>query len=236
MALVMPLAQDLMRELESLGSESHRKTYARHGVKEPMFGVSYAHLGMLTKRLKTQHELALELWSTGNHDARVLATMIADRKRVDMALIARWLEDIEDHGTGGALATLASESPVALDVFQAYRDHPGEWQGQLAWSTLGRLATYSEGVDPAIFEDGLAQIEREIHGRPNRTRYSMIAAVVAIGTRSEHLRDLALAAGERIGKVEVDHGPTSCKTPDPAREIPKAFAHAQAKREKAKKA
>ncbi len=66
-----------MQELEALGSEQTRKTYARHGIKEPAFGVLYSSLSKIQKRIKTDHELARRLWHTGNHDARILATMIS---------------------------------------------------------------------------------------------------------------------------------------------------------------
>ena len=52
--------------------------YARHGVGTEMFGVSYANFGKLKKEIRTDHKLAEALWTTGNFDARVLATMIAD--------------------------------------------------------------------------------------------------------------------------------------------------------------
>src|SRR6185503_6701268 len=63
---------DVMRALEKAGSEQTRKTYTRHGAKGPMFGVSFATLGALQKRIRVDHELALELWGTGNIDARNL--------------------------------------------------------------------------------------------------------------------------------------------------------------------
>ncbi len=72
---------DVLRELEALGSEQTRKTYRRHGVIEPLHGVSYGDLGKLKKRLKVNHPLALELWASGIHEARLLATMIADPAR-----------------------------------------------------------------------------------------------------------------------------------------------------------
>ena len=70
--------KDLMKELESLGNEQFRKTYRRHGVQGELFGVSSAHFATLKKKIKTDHDLALQLWKSGNYDARVLATMIAD--------------------------------------------------------------------------------------------------------------------------------------------------------------
>jgi 3-methyladenine DNA glycosylase AlkD len=54
-----------------------------------MFGVSYAALGKLKKQIKQEHALAEALWETGNHDARVLATMVADPRKADAALLSR---------------------------------------------------------------------------------------------------------------------------------------------------
>jgi 3-methyladenine DNA glycosylase AlkD len=68
----------VLRELEGLGTAQNRKVYGWHGVKTPMFGVSFAHLNKIDKRIKTDHELAREPWASGNHDARVLAALIAD--------------------------------------------------------------------------------------------------------------------------------------------------------------
>ena len=74
---------EMMSELKSLGSEQTCKTYKRHGVKGDMFGVSYANLGKIKKKIKVDHKLAEQLWATGNHDARIVATMIADPKQVN---------------------------------------------------------------------------------------------------------------------------------------------------------
>ena len=69
---------ETMRALEAAGTAQNRKIYARHGVGGEMFGVSYADLGKLERKIRVDQELAEELWATGNHDARVLATKIAD--------------------------------------------------------------------------------------------------------------------------------------------------------------
>src|SRR3990172_2858310 len=98
--------REVLKELESLGSEQTRKTYRRHGVDTPLFGVSYKNFGLLKKRLKTNHPLAKELWASGNHDARVLATMIADPAEVDARLADAWVKDLGNAPLAGALADL----------------------------------------------------------------------------------------------------------------------------------
>ena len=65
----------------------------------------------------------------------------------------------------------------------------------------------------------LERIEAGIHRSPNRTRYAMNCALISIGKRTQKLRRAATAVARRIGPVEVDHGETSCKTPDAAAAI-----------------
>ena len=77
-----------------------------------------------------------------------------------------------------------------------------------------------------------ATIEREIGGAQNRVRHNMNGALIALGVRSAALRKQALAAAKRIGKVEVDHGETSCKTPDAIGYIEKTVAHRKAMAER----
>jgi hypothetical protein len=54
--------------------------------------------------------------------------------------------------------------------------------------------------------------------------------LVAIGVRSPRLTKPALASAKRIGKVDIDHGETGCKTPDATEYIKKALAHRSKKR------
>ena len=82
---------EVLAELESLGTEQNRKIYARHGATGAMYGVSYANLYKLQKRIKTDHALADQLWATGNHDARILATLVAD----PAAFTAKQLDDLQ---------------------------------------------------------------------------------------------------------------------------------------------
>lgn len=75
----------------------------------------------------------------------------------------------------------------------------------------------------------LAEIESDIHGSPNRVRHAMNQALICIGVRNNALRKKALAVAKRIGKVEVDHGETGCKTPDAASYIDNTLAHRERK-------
>ena len=73
------------------------------------------------------------------------------------------------------------------------------------------------------FENYLARIEKDLHGSQNRVRHEMNNALIAIGIRNPELEKKAIAMAARIGKVEVDHGETGCKTPDAAAYIRKTL-------------
>lgn len=70
-----------MRRLETAGTEQTEGP-CRHGIRPPVFGVSYAELGKLRKEIGVDHSLARALWATGNHDARILTTKVANPERI----------------------------------------------------------------------------------------------------------------------------------------------------------
>jgi 3-methyladenine DNA glycosylase AlkD len=223
---------EVMQQLKTWGSEQTRKTYKRHGVMGEMFGVSYANLYTLRKKIKTDHRLAKELWASGNHDAKVLATMIADPAQFTASELEDWAKNLSDHVITDAFSKLAIQSPLAQKKFEKWCDAKSELLGQAGWTMLAQAVANQELPD-AYFESYLETIERDIHRCKNRIRYAMNNALIAIGTRNDKLQKQALAVAKKIGKVEVDHGDTSCKTPDATAYILKATEYRKQKAAKA---
>ena len=106
-----------------------------------------------------------------------------------------------------------------------------EWRHNAGWYVVAGLANAANDIDVEWFRSFLTMIENEIADAPNWTRYSMNNALIAIGGRNDaSLRDAALAVSKRIGKVQVDHGDTSCKTPDAAPYIKKMWDRRKTKK------
>lgn len=219
----------VMHELEMLGSEQTRKTYRRHGATEPLFGVSFANLEKLKKKLKVDQDLAQKLWATGNQDARILAMMIADPQLCTAELVEGWAQDLANYMLTDALVGLVGRTPFAQTKAEAWINSEEEWIGSAGWQLVGHLALHEENLPDAYFIDHLARLEREIHSRKNRVRYAMNNTLITIGVRNATLEPQATAAAQRIGKVEVDHGETNCKTPDAVAYIQKTLAYRQKK-------
>lgn len=219
-----------MAELEKAGSAQTRKTYARHGAQEPMFGVSFATLKALVKRIGVNHELALSLWATRNHDARILAMKIADPEQMTAADLDEWARQARVRMCGGYVAMLAAEGPLGRTKEREWLDSRDETLRAAGWVLCGFLAMLDESIPDTWFVKRIEQIEKSIHSAPNTERDVMNTALITIGGRNSALRKIALGTAKRIGKVEVDHGDTSCKTPDAASYIEKQWAHAVAKK------
>lgn len=220
---------ETMSALEAAGSEATRKTYARHGVEIPMFGVSFATLRTLYKRIKVDHELALALWKTANFDARNLAVKVVDPARMTISDLDRWSHDPTARMCSSYVAHVAAEGPHALRCVEAWLSGKSEQQRTIAWKLVGALAMLDETLDDAWFKQQLATIERGIHAAPNAEREAMNHTIIEIGCRNPKLRDAAAAAAKRIGPVDIDQGDTSCKTPDAIAYIKKTWDHATAK-------
>jgi 3-methyladenine DNA glycosylase AlkD len=221
--------RDVMKELESLGTAQNRKVYARHGFGPNMFGVSFANLNKMAKRLKIQHDLALELWATGNHDARVLACMIADPVKATGKQLDAWANEVDNYCGTDLLAQYVSKTAFADSKAKLWVRSKADYVGQAGWDLVARLAMGSSEIPDGVFEGYIETIERTIQTAENRTRHAMNNALIAIGIRNVSLQAKAITAARRIGKVEVDHGETSCKTPDAEAYILKTIAYRKSK-------
>lgn len=227
----MTTVPKILKELEKLGTAQNRKTYGRHGVTGEMFGVSYANLKILEKRLKKEGAacLASELWAAGNHDGCVLAAKIADPTAMTQKLANQWVRDVSNRVVLADLSTLIAQTPFATklaDQWIAASMTHSEMKNAAGWSLIGGIATKTDGpeIPNAWFSEKLKQLEADIATAPNYTKYTMAYTLIALGSRSPALRKSVEASAKRIGKIEVDHGETSCKTPEAIPYLAKVWA------------
>ncbi|MEM9588762.1 MAG: DNA alkylation repair protein [Planctomycetota bacterium] len=218
-------ATQVLRELKSLGSEQTRKIYLRHGASEPLFGVKFGDLKPLSKKLGCDHDLASELWETGNSDAMTLALMIADPAKWKSSEIDRWLKPLDYSLLIDMLAGLVARSKFRAAKWKKWSKSKSEQPLVAAYALLADWVTNEpKEVPDELLEEALDRIGHQIHQSPNLARHSMNNALIAIGVARDDYRDAMMSVAESIGKVTVDHGETSCKTPDAAGYVTKALS------------
>lgn len=220
---------ETIQQLKKLGKASTVKTYKRHGCGENVYGVSFADLHKLQKKIKTDQKLAEQLWDTSNVDARSLALMIADPNQLTFELAEKWMNTADFYLFSFTLCPLLAKTAFAKKAMQKWIKSDKEFVKATAYMLLGVLLKETSEISDEECSEYLKIIENTIHKSPNRARYAMNMALISIGSFRPSMKERALAAAKRIGKVEVDHGDTSCKTPDACSYILKASKRAKAK-------
>lgn len=209
-------ATDIVEELRTLGSDSYKKIILKHGIKEPVFGVSVAEMKKIQKRVKKDYRLALELYDTGIYDAMYLAGLIADDGQMTKKDLKRWVEKANCPALAEyTVAWVAAESPHGWEMALEWIDSSKELAASAGWATLSSLVgiTEDEDLDLAGLQKLLVRVSKTIHKQPNRVRYAMNGFVIAVGSYVKELSDLATQTAERIGEIEVEMNGTSCKVP-----------------------
>ena len=217
-------AKEILATLKQLGKAQTAAIYQRHGSGKNVFGVLTSEIAKLQKKIKVDHVLAMELWRSGNAEARILALQIADPEQLTRADADRLVQEGPARFVGSYLSGLLSRSPIADETMRSWMKSKDEASRETGYGILtARLREDAETVSDADARKVLATIEKEIHRSPNWARRAMNGALISIGIYKPALRKQVLEAAKRIGKVEVDHGETSCKTPDAAPYIEKAL-------------
>lgn len=212
----MNTVKQVMAELKKKGDAQTRKTYARHGVTENVFGVKVADLKVIGKKIKGNQELACELYETGNYDAMYFAGLVADGSQMTKKQLESWAKN----ATWGMIAEytvawVAAESPHARDLALKWMKSKNESIATSGWCTYSSMiaTTADEELDLAEIKELLNRVVKEIDTAANRVRYTMNGFVIAVGSYVTPLMKQAKAAAKKIGKVSVNMGDTACKVP-----------------------
>jgi len=208
---------EVMAQLEKLGNEQTRKTWSNHGAVGEFFGVKIGDMKIIQKKIKKDHDLALELYGTGNADAMYFAGLICTPAKMTKDQLRKWAK--------GATWYMVSEYTVAWAATESEygKELAIEWIGAkdeklqaTGWSTYSNLVAYKkdEELDLAEIKTLLDKIKTTIHTQGERVKYTMNGFVIAVGGYIASLTELAKETGKGIGKVSVDMGGTACKVPD----------------------
>jgi hypothetical protein len=208
--------KEILQQLEQFGDERTKKTLMIHGAKEPVFGVKVADLKKILKKTKKNHELSLELYSTGNSDAMYLAGLMADEKKITKDHLNEWVKTAYwSYLSEYTVPWVASETDFGFELGLEWIKSKEENIAAAGWSTLGSYAAVNqdENLDIQRYEKLLDQVVKEIPNAQNRVKYVMNGFVIAVGSYIKNLTKKASQTAEKIGIISVDMNGTACKVP-----------------------
>lgn len=211
--------KDLFQALKEAGTEQNRKVYRKHGADGELFGVSFAVLRDLKKKTDPSgkkrgqnQSIANQLWKTGNIDARILATMVAEPETFTKDKAQAWAEEINYHILADSFAELLSKTGFEQQLIEEWTLSEKEYLKRIGFTMLNLKAKNDKVLNEDFFIPFIEYAEAHLQQSPNRAKEGMNNCLIMIGGRNEALRRRVLQAAEVIGTVEIDHGETNCQT------------------------
>jgi 3-methyladenine DNA glycosylase AlkD len=206
---ITPSVAELLAELAELEDPKARAINERHGDDH---GVNLSQLRAVAKRLKTQQDLAVELWATGETAARLLALLICkpnafDREELDEMLREARVPKVQDWLVNYVVKKNSNVEELRI----AWFTDPDPVVASAGWAlTTERVAKNPDALDiPQLLDI----IEAEMKAAPERLQWAMNHCLAQIGIEHPRYRSRALDIGERLEVLKDYPTPPNCTSP-----------------------
>jgi 3-methyladenine DNA glycosylase AlkD len=203
------MVTEVLAELAALEDPKARAVNEKHGDDH---GVNLGKLRDLAKRLKTQQDLACQLWETGDTAARLVALLICrpkafTRDELDVMLREARIPKVHDW----LVNYVVKKSPHCENLRQTWFADPDPVVASAGWAlTTERVTKKPDGLDlPAL----LNTIEAEMKGAPQRLQWAMNHCLAQIGIDHPQHRARAIDIGERLEVLKDYPTPPNCTSP-----------------------
>jgi 3-methyladenine DNA glycosylase AlkD len=188
-----------LAELRSRADPTRKAGMARVGIEvSRALGVSIPDVRAVAKRCRTDQDLALELWRTGIHEARILATLVADPRALTADQMEAWVGDLSSWDVCDFAADLFGRSKVGVKKIRAWARRPEGFVKRCAFSMIARRAVWAKDAPDREFIGYLPLIRRAAADGRNEVKKGISWALRQIGKRNRALHAAAVGEAERI--------------------------------------
>lgn len=202
----------ILSELSSLTDEKTRARHAKKGAGDNQYGVKMSDIRKLAKKIKTNHELALELWETGNLDARMLATLLVKPESLSEVEIDKMVREATFFWLADWFNSYVVKNHPEKEVLrQKWMNDADPMAARAGWNlTAIRITRNPDGLDlPAILD----RLEAEMGAAHEKTQWTMNFALVYIGIHFAEHRERSLSIGEKLGIYQEYPEKKGCTSP-----------------------
>ena len=194
----------VIKKLKSLANPDYLAGMAHFVVNtERAWGVSAGRMRKLAKEIGTDHKLALELWETGIHEARVIATLIDDPKQVTKSQMNKWVRQIDNWGVCDACCgVLFDKTPFAWSKAIEWSERKGEFVKRAGFVLMAALAIHDKKAPDKKFLPFFDIIKRHADDERNFVKKAVNWALRQIGKRNVVLNKKAVVVAKEIQKMD----------------------------------
>jgi 3-methyladenine DNA glycosylase AlkD len=195
---------EVMQRLKSLSDPEAVKGMARFGINpENTYGVSVPNLRKLAKEVGRDHALAQELWASGVHEARILASMVDEPKLVTEEQMEAWVRDFDSWDVCDQVCmNLFEKVPVAWRKVSEWSGREEEFVKRTAFALLACFAWHDKGAADEKFIELMPVIVSGASDERNFVRKAVNWALRNIGKRNPNLNKAAIATAREIQGID----------------------------------
>ena len=195
----MSQVKDIILELKLLSTPEHFAKLSHFGIRDDKaFGVKMPLIRQLAKKIGKNHALALELWDTEIHEARILASFVEDPTLMTETQFDSWVNDFDSWDMCDVCVDLLAKTPFGLHKINDYSAHSKEFVKRTAFSLMCEYAFYDKKMTNEMYYPFFKIIEREAWDDRNFVRKAVNWALRQIGKRNNELRLMAIETAQRI--------------------------------------
>ena len=190
--------KDILEQLQGLTDEKTRSHNIKNGVGENQYGVKLGDLRKVAKKIKSDHNLAMELWKTENFDARMLALLIIKPNELSPEELDQMVRSVNYERVADWLNSYVVKLHKENEVLrQKWMLDKNPMAARAGWNlTTQRVAKNPEILDiPALLD----RIENEMGSAASVTQWTMNFCLAAIGIHHPDQRQKAIDISEKLG-------------------------------------
>ena len=165
-------------------------------------GISIYVLRPLAKEIGKDHKLALRLWKSGIHEARILASYIDEPERVTEAQMDEWVADLDSWDTCDQVCELFGKTPFAYKKIVQWSKRKEEFVKRAAFALIAEMAWHDKKAADNTFKRLFPLIVRESTDERNYVRKAVNWALRNIGKRRPGLKKDAIKLASQIHKID----------------------------------
>jgi 3-methyladenine DNA glycosylase AlkD len=195
----------VLRQLEQLADPRVRAGMARFGIDAThAYGITMPQLRQLAKQIRREHDLALQLWTTGKHEARILACLIADPRLVGEERLEQWVREINSWDLcDQCCGALFDRTPFAYQKALEWSARTEEYVKRAGFVLMAELAVHDKRASDDQFLPFFPCMLREAHDDRNFVKKAINWALRQIGKRNRSLNQRAIAVAETLVQAEA---------------------------------
>lgn len=194
---------EVIARLQAEANPANVAGMARYGISTAnTLGISIYTLRKLARKIKNDHELALQLWDSGIHEARILAGFIDEPEKVTEEQLERWVRDFDSWDIVDQVSELISRTPHVIKKIHEWSGSEVEFVKRTAFSLIAEISWHDKKMADDEFDQFFALIKKAATDERNYVKKAVNWALRNIGKRNLVLNRGAIEIAREIQKMD----------------------------------